>query len=137
MILAMVCDNCNTNLAACNLFVPLLPVGMRLPCWSHVTNNSGDKFLTPLVDEFFLLYTALFSHSSKMKTAWKLRFGRIAIAHSAVRWYSKYEVLKQAFDEGWVESLFDFLLSDAVSDLRENASVTKMIEWCEFFEHSF
>jgi hypothetical protein len=124
-----VCDNCNTNLAAANQFLPLLPNAVRLPCWSHVTNNSGEKFAVPQLDEFFLLYTALFSYSSKMRIAWKFRFGVFARAHSATRWYSMYEVLKQAYDGGWIRQLLIFLSSPECAEFADNSSVKKMLEW--------
>lgn len=111
------------------MFVPLLPVGIRCPCWAHVLDNSGGKFVVPILDEFFLLYTALFSHSSKMRIAWKLAFGRYARSHSATRWYSMYEVLKEAFDAGWIVGLHAFLTSPLVQEFSDNASVVKMVAW--------
>jgi hypothetical protein len=94
-----------------------------------VINNTGGNFDCPLVEEFFLLYTALFSYSSKMKTAWKAHFGRVPKSHSQTRWYSKYEVLKEVYDLGWLPSIHNFLRSPAALELRENSTVKKMLAW--------
>lgn len=134
-LLGTVSDNCATNLKLGRMFQPLHPNGFRLPCWCHVIDNAGNLFLTPVLDQFFTLYTAVFSHSAKMKVLWKAHFGKVPRSHSATRWFSKYEVIKEAFDKGWIANMREFLGSAAVAeaDVLPNASVRSMIAWYEYY----
>lgn len=128
-ILGLVCDNCNTNLSAAEILKPLLPLSRRYPCWSHVANNTGKKFRTPLVDEFFVLYVALFSMSAKMRMAWKARFGKFPKGYNSIRWYCKLECLTEAYDSGWIEALYPFLQSPELAVVADNTTVEKMLAW--------
>jgi hypothetical protein len=128
-ILGLVCDNCNTNIAAAAFLKPLLPFGQRYPCWSHVCNNAGKKFNAPRLDEFFVLFVALFSMSAKMRVAWKTRFGKFPKGYNNIRWYCKHDCLLEAYENVWIDNLFAFLRSPDVAGLKDNVTVDKMLNW--------
>lgn len=66
-------------------------------CFSHTLDHVGERMSTPLVDEFFKNWIGMFSRSPKTRLAWQRRTGLPSPSHSTTRWWSRFEVLDQAF----------------------------------------
>jgi hypothetical protein len=66
-------------------------------CFSHTLDHVGERMNTPLVDEFFKHWIGMFSRSPKTRLAWQRRTGLPSPSHSTIRWWSRLEVLDQAF----------------------------------------
>ena len=81
-------------------------------CFSHTLNHVGEKFVVTHLSEF-ITWINLFSHSFKAKIAWKEQTGIAMKTHSATRWWSKFEVIKQVID----------LFGDIEAFLRRNIDI--------------
>lgn len=66
-------------------------------CLSHTLDHVGEKLNTPLVDEFFKNWIGIFSRSPKTRLAWTSSTGLPSPSYSTTRWWSRFEVLDQAF----------------------------------------
>ena len=64
-------------------------------CFSHTFDNTGKKFDTPDLDDFFHLWSSLFLHSCAARLRWKALTGLTMKTYSPTRWWSRWEVLKQ------------------------------------------
>ena len=75
-LLAAMHDRASANTLAMNtikvLYSNLLDVG----CYSHTLDNVGQKFNTPVLDDFIRLWISLFSHSPRMHFKWKELTGK-------------------------------------------------------------
>ena len=67
-------------------------------CFSHTLNRVGEKFVTPILDDFVRCWISLFSRSPKTGLAWKTRTNLPVPTYSTTRWWSKWEVIKQMHD---------------------------------------
>ena len=67
-------------------------------CFSHTLDHVGEKFVVANLSEFITSWIVLFSHSFKARIAWNEQTGIAIKTHSATRWWSKFEVIKQVFD---------------------------------------
>ena len=83
-------------------------------CSSHTIDNVGSHFELQVLDSFARFWIALFSHSYNAKLAWREKVGQSIRTHSITRWWSKWEVLKQALD----------LFADIEPFLRQNEEVS-------------
>ena len=67
-------------------------------CFSHTMDNVGSYFEFQVLDSFSRFWIVLFSHSYNAKLAWREKVGQSIRTHRNTRWWSKWEVLKQALD---------------------------------------
>ena len=72
----------------------MYPEALDIRCISHTLNLVGDKFKVPHISTLWISY---FSHSSKLKALWKAQTGRSIATYSQTRWWSRWEVMNQAF----------------------------------------
>ena len=77
------------NVLYCNIF--------DVTCFSHTLDCVGNHFQVPILLEFINGWVSLFSHSSKVKLLWKVKTGKAMALYSQTRWWSKWEVMAQAF----------------------------------------
>ena len=73
----------------------------------------GEKFVTPNLDEFGKAWVGVFSHSPKARLLWRERTGWSVGTYSETRWWSRWEVLKQAMH--YFGDIEPFLLENEVS----------------------
>ena len=96
-VVAAMRDRASVNSVAmrtvCVLYNRIFDVG----CLSHTLDHVGKKLNTPIVDEFFRNWIGMFSRSPKTKLAWTSSTGLPSPAYSTTRWWSRFEVLDQAF----------------------------------------
>ena len=67
-------------------------------CMSHTIDHVGDKFLTPLLDEFVTAWVQIFSHSPKSRLQWSNRVGFNVRLLSKTSWWSRWEVINQIME---------------------------------------
>ena len=76
------------------------PQLLDITCFCHTIDNVGKHFEFRVLDRF-----SIFSHSAAVRLAWNTRTGTAMKPYSATRWWSKWEVMKQALEYfGDVES---------------------------------
>ena len=94
-LLAAMHDRASANTLAMTtikvLYSNLLDVG----CYSHTLDHVGQKFNTPVLDDFIRLWISLFSHSPRMRFKWKELTGKSMASFSDTRWWSRWEVCNQ------------------------------------------
>ena len=84
-------------------------------CFSHTLDHVGENMNTPILDDFMKHWISLFSHSPKVRLAWR--------SYSATRWWSHFEVIHQMHNR----------FGDVSAFLRENtglpaATTKKMVD---------
>ena len=67
-------------------------------CFSHTINNVECHFVFRVLDTFFRHWVNLFAHSYNAKLLCKERTTKSMCFHSNIRWWSKWELLKQVSD---------------------------------------
>ena len=101
------------------VFPNIIDVG----CYSHTIDLVGEKFDTPILDEFITLWISLFAHSSLAKVEWRTKTGISVKSFSATRWWSRFEVCHQVF----------LLFGDILPFLKETkaspATSTKLLQF--------
>ena len=117
-------DGASVNAAAMRTVKIMYPEALDIRCISHTLDLIGDKFKVPHLSLFFTLWISFFSHSSKLKALWKARTGHSIASYSQTRWWSRWEVMNQAF----------MMFGDIEPFLRENEDVspatrTKLLEF--------
>ena len=90
-------DRASVNGAAMKTIKVVFPSLVDVGCYSHTIDLAREKFDVPVLDEFFRLWVSLFAHSSRAKMDWWTATGISIKSHSCTRWWSKWEVLHQAF----------------------------------------
>ena len=88
-------DRASVNNVAISTIKVVYPFLLDVGCFSHTLDHVGETFV---VTEFIMSWINLFSHSCKAKIAWKEQTSIAMKTHSATRWWSKFEVIKQVFD---------------------------------------
>ena len=76
------------NTVAMNTVSIVYPNILDVGCMSHTIDHVGDKFLTPLLDEFVTAWVQMFSHSPKSRLQWSNRVGFNVRLLSKTRWWS-------------------------------------------------
>ena len=87
-------DRASVNNVAMKTLSVVYPNLLDVGCFAHTLDRVGDIFQVPHILEFFSAWTTLFSHSSKAKLK---QTGQSMLSYSATRWWSKWEILHQAF----------------------------------------
>ena len=76
----------------------LYPNVLDIGCYSHTIDHVGEKFDTPTLYDFGIVWVSLFSHSPKARLLWRSRTGRSMLSYSKTRWWSRWEVYQQLMD---------------------------------------
>ena len=96
-LLACMHDRASVNGCAMRTIKVVFPHTVDVGCYSHTIDLVGEKFDTPILDEFIRLWISLFAHSSLAKLEWRTKTGTSMKSYSATRWWSKWEVIHQVF----------------------------------------
>ena len=83
---------------AMNTVSIVYPNILDVGCMSHTMDHVGDKFLTPLLDEFVTAWVQMFSHSPKSRLQWSNRVGFNVRLLCKTRWWSRWEVINQILE---------------------------------------
>ena len=78
---------------ATSLFLPIITDAV---CFSRTIVNVGSHFR--VLDVFVLHWVNLFAHSLNARLLWRERTGQSMKSHSVLRWWGKWEILKQVSD---------------------------------------
>ena len=100
-VLATMRDRASVNNVAMKTLKVVYPDLIVVGRFAHTIECVGEHFKVPHVSEFFSAWTTMFSLSSKAKLLWKEQTGRFVLSYSATRWWSKWEILHQAFLPFW------------------------------------
>ena len=68
---------------------------MDMPCFSHTLYHVGERMNTFILDDFTKPWISLFSHSPKVRLAWRTLTGLSVPSYSPTRGWSKLEVVHQ------------------------------------------
>ena len=124
-LVAAMRDGASVNAAAMRTLKIMYPMALDVRCISHTLDLIGDKFKVPTLSIFFTLWISFFSHSAKLKALWKTRTGQSIATYSQTRWWSRWEVMNQAF----------MMFGDIEPFLRENdVSPATRAKLLEFFD---
>ena len=94
-LLASMRDRASVNGVAMRTVKIVYPTVLDIGCFSHTIDHVGDKFKTPILNEFVSSLVKHFSHSPKARLLWKEQTGKSMPSYSATRWWSKWEVMKE------------------------------------------
>ena len=97
-VLAVMHDCASTNVVAMRTLKVLYPLAQGIGCFSHTLDRVGERFSTPIAQEFVTYWISLFAHSPKARLLWNQQTGRTMQGYSATCWWSKWEVLNQVFE---------------------------------------
>lgn len=98
LLLAAMRDRASVNDVAVRTLKILYPNVVDIGCFSHTLDHVGEKMETTILDQFMKAWISLFAHSPKSRIAFKTQTGQSPKTHSATRWWSKFEVIKQVHD---------------------------------------
>lgn len=98
-LLAATCmrDRASVNGVAIRTLQIVYPMAVDVGC-SHTLNLVGERFKVPLLSEFISSWVSLFAHSPKARLCWKEHTGIAVWSYCPTRWWSQWEVIKQAMD---------------------------------------
>ncbi len=109
-LLAAMKDHASVNGVAMRTLQIVYPMAVDVGSFSHTLNLVGEQFKVPLLSEFVNSWVSLFAHSPKARLCRKQRTGIAVRSYCPTRWWSQWEVIKEAMDLfGDIES---FLTSD-------------------------
>jgi hypothetical protein len=94
-------------------------------CFPHTLHNCGKHINLPVLEEFMTPWLQLVCNPGAAKLRWKGVIGGQAASYSKVRWWSRWEVMKEiALNFGAVPQFLADLEADDIGD----ATTIKMIE---------
>ena len=64
-LLAVMRDRASVNNVVVRTLQVMYPDALDVGCFSHTLNNAGERFKTPILDEFVHSWISLFAHSAK------------------------------------------------------------------------
>ena len=123
LVVAFMRDQASVNNVAMRTVSVLYNSMIDIGCFSHTLDHVGENINTPILDEFTKHWISLFSHSPKVRLAWRSRTGFSSPLYSATRWWSRFEVIHQMHNR----------FGDVSAFLRENtdlpaATTKKMVD---------
>lgn len=98
VLLAAMKDGAAINHAALEQVKFFFPQLLDITLFSHTIDNVGKHFEFRVLHRFSQLWVSMFSHSAAVRLAWKTRTGTALKTYSAIRWWSKWEVMKQVLE---------------------------------------
>ena len=96
LLVAAMRDRASVNSVAMRTLSIVFPNVLDIGCFSHTLDHVGEKFKTPILDEFIKVWINMFSRSPKI--LWRTKTGLPAPTYSPTRWWSKWEVIKHLHD---------------------------------------
>ena len=94
-IIAAIRDRASVNSVAMRTIKVVYPKIFDVGCYSHTLDHVGEKMDTSVLHDFI---KGFFAHSPKTRLAWSTLTGLSPPTYSTVRWWSRYEVIKQVHD---------------------------------------
>ena len=94
-LLASMRDRVASNGVAMRTLKIVYPTLLDIGCYSHTIDHVGERFVTPVLEEFSKCWISLFAHSPHARLLWREKTGRSMATYSETRWWSRWEVLKQ------------------------------------------
>ena len=74
-LVATMRDRASVNSVAVRTLKMLYPNVLDISCYSHTIDHVGEKFDTPTLYDFGIVWVSLFSHSPKPRLLWRSRTG--------------------------------------------------------------
>ena len=112
-VVAFMRDRASVNNVAMRTVSVLYNSMIDIGCFSHTLDHVGENMNTPILNEFTKHWISLFSHSPKVRLAWRSRTGFSSPSYCATRWWSRFEVIHQMHNR----------FGDVSAFLRENTDL--------------
>lgn len=94
-LLAAMRDRASTNNVAMQTIKIVYPSLLDIGCYSHTIDLAGERFVTPVLEEFSKSWIGMFAHSPRARLLWREKTGRSMATFSETRWWSRWEIYKQ------------------------------------------
>ena len=91
-------DWASVNSVAVRRLKIVFPKLFNIGCFSHTIDHVGERFNTPLLNDFMKTWIGIFSRCPKSRLAWQTNTGLKPPSYSPTRWWSKWEVMKHIRD---------------------------------------
>ena len=91
-------DRASVNSVAMRTVSVLYNSMIDIGCFSHTLDIVGEHMNIPILNKFTKHWISLFSHSPKVRLAWRSTTGLSSPSYSATRWWSRFEVIHQMHD---------------------------------------
>ena len=88
-------DGASVNGAGVRILKAVYPQILNVTCFAHTIDRVAHHFNLPTLDQFINWWLQLFATSAAAKLAWRELTGTAIKSHSATRWWSKWEAMKQ------------------------------------------
>ena len=98
LVIAAMHDRASVNAVAMHTVSVLYNRMFDFGCLSHTIDHVGEHLSLPVLNDFIKGWIGIFSHSPKMRLAWRTLTGLPPPSNSATRWWSKFEVVNQVHD---------------------------------------
>eukprot|EP00734_Pompholyxophrys_sp_LG126_P000245 Pompholyxophrys_sp_v1_NODE_68_length_2521_cov_1.980130.p1 type:complete len:374 gc:universal NODE_68_length_2521_cov_1.980130:1353-232(-) len=106
-LVAAMHDRAATNGKAIRIAKTVYDKLFDVGCFSHAVDLVGSHFETPNLSKFMVHWIGIFSYSPKANLMWKARSGSTMNTFSKTRWWSRWEVEKQIWQN--FQHVHDFL----------------------------
>ena len=118
-------DRASVNSVAVRMLKSVFPKFSDIGCFSHIIDHVGERFNTPVFNDFMKTWIGIFSRSPKSRLAWQIKTGLKPPSYSPTRWWSKWyfdpakinELQPSAGDLNDLQVL-PFFSSTIIADLR-------------------
>ncbi len=112
-LLAAMKDRASVNGVPMRTLRIVYTVAVDIGCFSHSLDLVRERLKVLVLTEFITSWVSLFAHSPKARLCWKERMGIAVRSYCPTRWWSQWEVIKQAMDlfgdiEPFLASVDDF-----------------------------
>ena len=98
LVIAFMRDRASVNSVAMRTVSVMYNSMIDIGCFSHTLDIVGEHMNIPILNKFTKHWISLFSHSPKVRLAWRSTTGLSSPSYSATRWWSRFEVIHQMHD---------------------------------------
>lgn len=117
-------DSCATNGVAVDGLLLHTINAVNMLCFPHTLHNTGKHLQLPVLDQFMTPWLQLVANPGAAKLRWKAIIDGPVPSFSKVRWWSRWEIMKQVAENfGSVPGFLASLEADEIGD----ASTKKML----------
>ena len=117
-------DSCAVNYQTVNSLLPLSINALNMLCFPHTLHNMGKHLVIPTLEELMTPWLQLVCHPGGAKLRWAAIVGGSVASYSKVRWWSRWEIMKQiALHFGALPQFLADLDRDGIGD----ATTKKML----------
>lgn len=94
-IVVLARDSCATNGVAVTSFIGLAVNALNMLCFPHTLHNSGKEIDVPVLNRFMTPWLTNVHNNSAAKLKWQSILGCAMAKFSTVRWWSRFECMRE------------------------------------------